>query len=80
LNFIADPSGSILWTTNANESARVELSTARALLGNVRPRDVWWQAPEKPIKRQEKTEKPIPWWAWLIALWLVLALIRKLLT
>jgi hypothetical protein len=37
-------------------------------------------APEKPIKRQEKTEKPIPWWAWLIALWLVLALIRKLLT
>ena len=26
------------------------------------------------------TEKPIPWWAWLIALWLVLALIRKLLT
>jgi len=42
--------------------------------------NVWWQAPEKPIKRQEKTEKPIPWWAWLIALWLVLALIRKLLT
>jgi hypothetical protein len=37
-------------------------------------------APEKPIKRQEKTENPIPWWAWLIALWLVLALIRKLLT